>query len=73
MPMNRLFVVRINGFSECFVEAATHTKAKSIAARSLCNASYAYDFWDAILMIKSCRLSDEPRYSPYVSDRLLHL
>jgi hypothetical protein len=69
---NRLFVIRTDGFDEVFVKAISHSKAKAIAARSLRESSYAYDFWDAICMIRSCRLSDEPPYSPYVTDRLLH-
>ena len=69
---NRLFSIRVKGFPECFVEAPTHSKAKAIVARSLCESSYAYDFWDAICMIRSCRLSNEPRYSPYVTHHLIH-
>lgn len=70
---NRLFSVRIKGFSECFVEAPTHSKAKSMVARALCDSSYAYDFWDAICLIRSCRLSNESRSSPYVTNHLLNL
>lgn len=71
-PMkDRLFVVLVDGMGEAFVEAKDHSKAKAKAARSLCDANFAYGFWQAIKMIKSCRLSDEPRFSPHVCEHLI--
>jgi len=69
---NRLFSLYVDGVPECFVEAPTHSKAKSIAAYSLCDANYAYSFFDAIRMIRSCKLSNEFRYSPHVTEHLLN-
>lgn len=69
---NRLFSIYVEGFPECFVEAPSHSKAKSITAYSLVDSNYAYSFWDAIRMIRSCRLSSEFRYSPHVIEHLIH-
>lgn len=68
----KIFSVWVDGFPECFVEASTRSKAKAIAARSLINANYAYNFFEAIRMIRKCRLSNEYRYSTYVLEHLLN-
>ncbi len=62
---NRHFVVRVDGFAEAFVVAPSHSKAKAKVARSLRDSNYAYDFWDGLCMIRSCRLTKESIGSVY--------
>lgn len=64
---DRHFVVRVDGFSTAFVLAPNHSKARAKVAYSLMNANYAYDFFDAVCMIRSLRLTDEPIGSYYSS------
>ena len=65
MTKQRHFVVYVRGFSEAFVVAESRSKARGKIAYSLIDAGYAYDFMDAVRMIKSLRLTDEEIGSAY--------